>query len=128
MYEPTKFGQLLREHRSNQKLSQAELAVSIGKSAQYISNIEKGKNNAPPNESDIETLIKKLDLSELDAQEFREKAAADRSRLPKAEMDYIFANPTLSNLINYGMTNHFNDERWAGILASISGGKNYGTE
>ena len=52
-----------------------ELAAAIGKTGQYISNIEKGKNNAPPKDTDIDALIQKLELDSEDAKEFRVKAA-----------------------------------------------------
>lgn len=52
MIEPSDFGLFLKEKRKNAQLTQDELASAINKSGQYISNIEKGKNNAPPNPSD----------------------------------------------------------------------------
>ena len=54
MTEPSDFGRFLKERRMAAHLTQDELAAAINKSGQYISNIEKGKNNAPPNPSDIE--------------------------------------------------------------------------
>lgn len=123
MIEPSEFGLFLREKRKAANLKQDELAAAIGKSGQYISNIEKGKNNAPPKETDIEMLILKLRLDEEDSKKFREKAAADRSRLPKKQMDYLFKHRKLLELINYGIENNISDKRWGDILGSISGGK-----
>lgn len=61
MIEPSDFGKFLKEKRKSAHLTQDDLAAVINKSGQYISNIEKGKNNAPPRSSDIEALIEKLE-------------------------------------------------------------------
>ena len=123
MIEPSEFGLFLKEKRKAAHLTQDDLAAVINKSGQYISNIEKGKNNAPPNPSDIEALIKKLGLEGEEARKFKEKASADRGRLPKEQMDYLITHQKLIDLINYGLENNVNDKRWAEMLTAISGGK-----
>lgn len=123
MIKPSGFGLFLKEKRKAAQLTQDELASAINKSGQYISNIEKGKNNAPPNPSDIEALIKRLGLSNDEANLFKEKASADRGRLPNEQMDYLMKHRKLIDLINYGLENNINDKRWAEMLTAISGGK-----
>lgn len=123
MIEPSGFGLFLKEKRKAAQLTQDELASAINKSGQYISNIEKGKNNAPPNPSDIEALIKRLGLSNDEANLFKEKASTDRGRLPNEQMDYLMKHRKLIDLINYGLENNINDKRWAEMLTAISGGK-----
>ena len=123
MIEPSEFGLFLKEKRKAAHLTQGDLAAVITKSGQYISNIEKGKNNAPPDPSDIEALIQKLGLSDKEASLFKEKASADRGRLPNEQMDYLLKHRKLLDLINYGLENNVNDKRWAEMLIAISGGK-----
>ncbi len=123
MIEPSDFGLFLKEKRKAAHLTQGDLAAVINKSGQYISNIEKGKNNAPPDPSDIEALIQKLGLSDKEASLFKEKASADRGRLPNEQMDYLLKHRKLIDLINYGLENNLNDKRWAEMLTAISGGK-----
>ena len=123
MIEPSEFGLFLKEKRKVAHLTQDDLAAVINKSGQYISNIEKGKNNAPPDPSDIEALIQKLGLSDREASLFKEKASADRGRLPNEQMDYLMKHRKLLDLINYGLENNVNDKRWAEMLTAISGGK-----
>ena len=123
MIEPSDFGLFLKEKRKAAHLTQGDLAAVINKSGQYISNIEKGKNNAPPDPSDIEALIQKLGLSDIEASLFKEKASADRGRLPNEQMDYLLKHRKLIDLINYGLKNNVNDKRWAEMLTAISGGK-----
>lgn len=123
MIEPSDFGLFLKEKRKAAHLTQDDLAAVINKSGQYISNIEKGKNNAPPDPSDIEALIQKLGLSNKEASLFKEKASADRGRLPNEQMNYLMKHRKLLDLINYGLENNINDKRWAEMLATISGGK-----
>ena len=123
MIEPSEFGLFLKENRKAAHLTQDDLAAVINKSGQYISNIEKGKNNAPPDPSDIEALIQKLGLSDREASIFKEKASADRGRLPNEQMDYLMKHRKLLDLINYGLENNVNDKRWTEMLTAISGGK-----
>ena len=123
MIEPSDFGLFLKEKRKAAHLTQGDMAAVINKSGQYISNIEKGKNNAPPDPSDIEALIQKLGLSDKEASLFKEKASADRGRLPNEQMDYLLKHRKLLDLINYGLENNVNDKRWAEMLTAISGGK-----
>lgn len=123
MIEPSEFGLFLKEKRKAAHLTQDDLAAVINKSGQYISNIEKGKNNAPPDPSDIEALIQKLGLPDREASIFKEKASADRGRLPNEQMDYLMKHRKLLDLINYGLENNVNDKRWAEMLTAISGGK-----
>lgn len=123
MIEPSDFGLFLKEKRKAAHLTQGDLAVVINKSGQYISNIEKGKNNAPPDPSDIEALIQKLGLSDKEASLFKEKASADRGRLPNEQMDYLLKHRKLLDLINYGLENNVSNKRWAEMLIAISGGK-----
>ena len=123
MIEPSEFGLFLKEKRKAAHLTQDDLAAVINKSGQYISNIEKGKNNAPPDPSDIEALIQKLGLSDREASIFKEKASADRGRLPNEQMDYLMEHRKLLDLIDYGLENNVNDKRWAEMLTAISGGK-----
>lgn len=123
MIKPSDFGIFLKEKRKAAHLTQDDLATAINKSGQYISNIEKGKNNAPPDMSDIEALIKKLGLSDEDSKLFKEKAAADRRRLPDEQMEYLTSHRNLLDIINYGIENNISDNQWAIYLAIISGGK-----
>ena len=123
MIEPSDFGLFLKEKRKAAHLTQGDLAAVINKSGQYISNIEKGKNNAPPDPSDIEALIQKLGLSDKEASLFKEKASADRGRLPNEQMDYLLKHRKLIDLINYGLEKNIHAKRWAEMLTAISGGK-----
>lgn len=116
MFIPTPFGIMLKETRENAKLSQGELAEVLHKTAQYISNIEKGKNNSPPDDSDIFLLIKKLNLTSEDAEKFRLLAYADRGMLPPEMFRYVLDRPALVGLINYAVSNGVSEEYWSFLL------------
>ena len=122
MIQPSAFGLLLKEKRKAANLLQDELATVIGKTGQYISNIEKGKNNSPPKEADIEALITKLNLSPDDAKEFRTKAAADRNQLPQTQMRYILSHPSLLRLIDVAEELNIDDAHWEQLLNNCAGG------
>lgn len=119
MFKPSDFGKFLKSKRNDAGLTQDELATAIKKTGQYISNIEKGKNSAPPNLSDIEGLIIKLNLSKEEATEFRRLAAADRNQLSNAQMDYLLKHKALLALIDYGVQNEIGDSCWEQIFATL---------
>lgn len=120
MYAPTPFGIMLKETRENAHLSQGELADELGKTAQYISNIEKGKNNSPPDDGALMLLIKKLSLAEDDAKKFRLLAYADRGMLPPEMFRYVSDSPALIGLINFAMNNQISEDYWGDILQKIT--------
>lgn len=122
MTEPTAFGKLLKAKRKAAALTQDDVAAAINKTGQYISNIEKGKNNAPPNSVDIEALISILDLDDVEAKEFRRLAAADRNQLSNEQMAYLLKHKTLLALIDFGVENEINDSRWKDVFSIISNG------
>ena len=123
MFIPTPFGILLKEKRENAKLSQGELSAELGKTAQYISNIEKGKNNSPPDDADLQKLIKRLCLDGDDALRFRLLAYADRGMLPPEIFRYILESPALIRLINHAMSNNIPNDYWGCILQNINKGE-----
>lgn len=123
MFVPTPFGVMLKEKRESAKLSQGELAESLGKTAQYISNIEKGKNNSPPDDGDILQLIKKLGLGGDDASKFRLLAYADRGMLPPEMFEYISEKTSLLRLITYALSNNIQDDFWENQLCNINIGR-----
>ena len=120
MFSPTPFGVMLKETRESAKLSQFDLAAELGKTAQYISNIEKGKNNSPPNDTDLQKLIKKLALSADDAEKFRFLAYADRGMLPPEMFRYVSDRPALIGLINCAMSKEVSEEYWDCMLQNIN--------
>lgn len=126
MIKPTEFGKFLKEKRKAAALTQDDVAVAINKTGQYISNIEKGKNNAPPNsaDADIEALICILGLDETNAKEFRRLAAANRNQLSNEQMDYLLKHKTLLALIDFGVKNEIKDSRWKDVFSIISNGGN----
>ena len=119
MFSPTPFGVMLKESRESAKLSQFDLASGIGKTAQYISNIEKGKNNSPPDDDAIFKLIALLGLKGADAEKFRFLAYADRGMLPPEMFRYVFDRPALINLINHAMNNGVSEDYWSCVLQNI---------
>lgn len=119
MFAPTPFGVMLKETRENAKLSQFDLASGLGKTAQYISNIEKGKNNSPPDDIAIFKLISLLGLKGADAEKFRFLAYADRGMLPPEMFRYVFDSPGLIGLISYAVNNGLPIDYWDSIYSGI---------
>lgn len=122
MIEPTEFGRFLKAKRKAAGLTQDDVAAAINKTGQYISNIERGKNNAPPNVTDIEAIIHVLCLNDSEAKECRQLATADRNQLSSKQMAYLLKHKTLLSLIDFGVENEIADSRWKDIFSIISNG------
>lgn len=120
MFVPTAFGIMLKQVREDAKLSQGELADVLGKTAQYISNIEKGKNNSPPDDADLIKLISRLALNDADAEKFRLLAYADRGMLPPEMFAYISDSPALLGIIRYAMNNELPENFWDSLFQNIN--------
>ncbi len=119
MFVPTPFGIMLKTSREYAGISQGELADVLGKTAQYISNIEKGKNNSPPEDADLLKLIDRLGLKNDDAEKFRLLAYADRGMLPPEMFSYISDSPALLGLIRFAMNNELPENFWDSLLQNI---------
>ena len=119
MFAPTPFGVMLKETRECATLSQFDLASGLGKTAQYISNIEKGKNNSPPDDEAIFKLIALLGLKGSEAEKFRFLAYADRGMLPPEMFRYVFESPALAGLINYAVSNSIPIDYWDSVYRGI---------
>lgn len=119
MFVPTQFGVMLKAVREDAGISQGELADVLGKTAQYISNIEKGKNNSPPDDGDLFKLIDRLGLKNSDAEKFRLLAYADRGMLPPEMFAYISDSPALLDLIKIAINNELPENFWDSLLQNI---------
>ena len=120
MIESSAFGLLLRDKRTQAKLTQGQLAKAIGKTSQYIHNIEKGLNNAPSKQDDLERIVNALNLDGEDKQDFLVAAAADRGTLPKKQIDYISCHSVLADLIQTGTENDFSNAYWEDLLKRMT--------
>lgn len=119
MYAPSAFGLMLKEMREQVGLSQDELAETLNKTAQYISNMEKGKNKSPPDDSDLLKLIARLGLDDENSAKFRMLAYADRGMLPPELFNYVSECPSLVGVIRSAMKNNVSPDYWTGVLNSI---------
>ncbi len=119
MFVPSPFGIMLKSTREDAGISQGELADVLGKTAQYISNIEKGKNNSPPDDADLQKLIHRLSLDESDAEKFRLLAYADRGMLPPEMFAYISQSPALLGIIKIAMNDQLPENFWDSLLQNI---------
>ena len=122
MIQPSEFGKFLKVKRKTAGLTQGDVAIAINKTSQYISNIEKGKNNAPPNKADIDALICVLGLDDAEAKELKRLASADRNQLSIEQMGYLLEHKTLLALIDFGMEHEINDSCWMTVFSFISNG------
>ena len=86
------FGKYLRQLREEKGLRQADLAETIGVTAVYICDIEKGKRN-PPDFAKLRLLAGRLDLSPDKTANFYDLAGIARGEIAPDIFEYLNANP-----------------------------------
>jgi len=92
----TPFGEKLREHRANKRISQAQMAKDLDVSAAYLSALEHGKRGAP-SWAFMEKLIEYFGLIWDDAEDLKELA---RSSKPKVTIDTSGMDPRATRIAN----------------------------
>lgn len=91
-----KFGKYLRALRG--ATSQRTLAVAIGKTTMYISNIENGKNN-PPDETLLKKIADVLKLNNEKRLELFDEAAAARNTVAHDLVMMLSSNQELRQFV-----------------------------
>lgn len=118
MFAPTPFGVMLKESRENAKLSQFDLASGLGKTAQYISNIEKGKTTPLP------TTMRYLSSFPCSVSKAVMPKNSDSLLMPTEECSpelfrYVFECPPLVGLINFAVSNSIPNDYWDSVFNGL---------
>lgn len=92
------FGNYFRALRVKKKVTQRQIAETIGKSTMLISGVESGKNG-PFSEPDLNLIAEKLNLTVSEKNELFNEAAKARGKLPSQLADYIFQHPEAYEVI-----------------------------
>lgn len=85
------FGQFLHEKRLERKMSYRDLASSLGLSAPYISDMEKGRRNAPSMDV-LESLASYFNLSEKEKTMMFDLAGESKNEIAPDLPNYIRDN------------------------------------
>lgn len=114
------FGDYLRSLRNKQDppMTQADLALKIGRTTMTISQFEKGKN-APPQGDLLEKIISVMKLTTEQANELRFLSSKSRKTVPNDIEKYFFSHPSIYSVINEAQKSKKDDTFWEQILDGI---------
>ncbi len=102
------YGNILKELREKNKMTQTEFANLINKSTMYISNIENGKNG-PLKGSDLNSILNILQVSESDIVKIKSAALLESSKIPEDISLYLRSNPGILELVVTLSINNINE-------------------
>ena len=117
MAQNSGFGDYLRALRIGKGFSQEKLALGIGRKKMTISDIEKGRNNAPQGEL-LERIICCLKLSDSEARKLRFFAAKERNLIPNDVVDYFFSDPSICDALRIAMTRKLSGSDLLALLSA----------
>lgn len=105
------FGDFLHAKRIQMKLSYRELAESIDVTAPYLSDIEKGRRNAPVMEK-LQKISKLFGLSEKEEALMFDLAGKKKNDLPPDLPNYIIGNEEVVAALRTARDLGANEEDW----------------
>ena len=88
------FGEYIKQKRQEKGKTLRGLADEIGIAPSYMSDIEKGKRNAPTQEY-LEKLITVLELNEEERNELFDLAATSKDTIAQDLTEYVSENPNV---------------------------------
>lgn len=112
------FGAYVKEKRSQIGISLRELAQRLDITPSYLSDIEKGRRNAPEKRI-IEKLIGVLEIPELELPMFYDLAGQTKSEVPPDLPAYINENDKIRALLRTAKKNNTSDKTLEEIIKMI---------
>jgi transcriptional regulator with XRE-family HTH domain len=112
------FGSYLSMLRTNQHLTQEQLAKSIGKKKMTICQWEQGTND-PPQEALLINLSKALNTTPVEQKKLFDLACAERGTLPPDVIDYYNSSKVIPELLHTAAASQYTDDEWAAAAKYI---------
>lgn len=114
------FGEYIMNKRKDMKMTLRGFAKKLGVSPSYVSDIENG--NREPNGSELlDSLVRALELDEIEAEKMYDLAAAQRNEIAQDVSRYVnennMAKVALRTARSYGAT----DEDWKRFIDEVKG-------
>lgn len=121
-YDKYTFGKCLRNRREELGFSVRKLAKLIGMSPVYLSDIERGKRNAPVNNHSkknyMENIARYLDIKDEEINAFYDMAAVTRNRYQDIEK-YLDENKYAIAALKLAIQKNVDDEFWRKIISDL---------
>ena len=112
------FGEYIKQKRQEKGKTLRGLADEIGIAPSYMSDIEKGKRNAPTQEY-LEKLITVLELNEEERNELFDLAATSKDTIAQDLTEYVSENPNVRVALRKAMDLKLGDDEWIKIIEEM---------
>lgn len=112
------FGEYIKQKRQEKSKTLRGLADEIGIAPSYMSDIEKGKRNAPTQEY-LEKLITVLELNEEERNELFDLAATSKDTIAQDLTEYVSENPNVRVALRKAMDLKLGDDEWIKIIEEM---------
>ncbi|MBP5718800.1 MAG: helix-turn-helix domain-containing protein [Abditibacteriota bacterium] len=112
------FGDFLHQKRVEKRVSYRELAKILDMSAPYLSDIEKGRRNAPSIDK-LEMLISYFGLSEEEKSLMFDLAGKKKDTIPPDIPDYIKERDYVAAALRTAKDCNAGKEEWARFIADL---------
>ena len=112
------FGEFVKEKRQKKGITLRAFADLLGIAPAYMSDIEKGKRNAPTQEI-LDKMINVLELSQEEANEMLDLAASSKDAIAQDLKDYVSDNQTVIVALRTAKDLNLGDDEWIKIIEEI---------
>ena len=112
------FGEFIKQKRQEKGKTLRGLADEIGIAPSYMSDIEKGKRNAPTQEY-LDKFITVLDLNEEERNELFDLAAKSKDTIAQDLTEYVSDNPKVRVALRRAIDLDLGDDEWIKIIEEM---------
>ena len=112
------FGEFLHTKRLEKHMTYRELAAALGVTAPYLSDVEKGRRNAPPMDR-LEAISKILILSDKEKIEMFDLAGKDKDTVAPDIPEYIIENDYVAAALRTAKSLGANEKDWQDFVEDL---------
>ena len=112
------FGEFLKEKRQGKSITLRAFADLVGIAPAYMSDIEKGKRNAPTQEI-LDKMVSVLELSQEETNEMLDLAASSKDAIAQDLKDYVSDNQTVRVALRTAKDLNLGDDEWIKIIEEM---------
>ena len=112
------FGEYIKKKRQEKGITLRGLADRLGIAPSYMSDIEKGKRNAP-NQETLNKMIDVLELTNDESNELLDLAATSKDTIAQDLTEYVSTNPNVRVALRRAKDLKLGDDEWIKIIDEI---------
>ena len=109
------FGEFIKLRRQEKGITLRGLADKLDIAPSYMSDIEKGKRNAP-NQDTLNKMIVVLELTEEESNELLDLAATSKDAIAQDLTEYVSNNPNVRVALRRAKDLDLGDDEWIKII------------